>query len=316
MSLSDNTQDPSLSVLQSWFQAVITNAESVEAGVCSEEAQQLIRLKSAELEKVITRSRALTAAERLAIYANAYHNRLFECLGEVFPMLKRTLGEDAFNGLALGYLQHYPSRSYTLNELGRHFPAYLEQTRPTADDPDPGDRANSQPQSDPMENWPDFLIDLSRLEWAIYEVFDGPGVEGLPLLGSSDLAGISPELWPDIKLVPVVCLKLLKTRFPVNDYFTALRRAKPDEAVAIPTERESFVALTRREWVVRRHPLSATQFTLLEALQQGRCVGEAIESIAPATETDMEQLAADLQSWFRTWTANGFFHSVDRSGPN
>src|SRR5579864_7471641 len=116
--------------LQRWFQAVITHADGVDSGAGSQEAQRLIRLGPGQLERVITRSRALTAAERLAIYANAYLTRLLECLGEVFPMLKRTLGDEAFDDFAFGYLQDYPSRSYTLNELGRHFPRFLEETRP------------------------------------------------------------------------------------------------------------------------------------------------------------------------------------------
>src|SRR5579864_8315039 len=119
--------------LQRWFQAVITHTDGVDSGAGSQEAQRLIRLGPGQLERVITRSRALTAAERLAIYANAYHTRLLECLGEVYPLLKRTLGDKAFEVFAFGYLQEYPSRSYTLNDLGRSFPYYLEETSPQTD---------------------------------------------------------------------------------------------------------------------------------------------------------------------------------------
>src|SRR6266567_5995921 len=162
--LGAQPSSPELSQLQRWFQTVITNPEGVDAGACSDEAQRLIQLPPGALERVITRSRALSAAERLAIYANAYHSRLLECLGEVFPMLKRTLGEDAFDGLAFGYLQDYPSRSYTLNELGRHFPRYLEQTRPACDSAEAQRIDPATPGEGPVleKDWPDFLIDLAR----------------------------------------------------------------------------------------------------------------------------------------------------------
>jgi hypothetical protein len=322
-----------LTQLQRWFQTVVTHAEGVEAGACSEEARRLIQLAPGELERVITRSRALTAAERLAIYANAYHTRLLECLGEVFPMLKRTLGEDGFEGLAFGYLQEYPSRSYTLNELGRHFSQYLEQSRPATEDAqsavfDPAapehaaklqewNERSPSPQPSPpgeaetpMENWPDFLIDLARLEWAIYEVFDGPGIEGSDPLAANQLLAVPPERWEGAKLTPVVCLQLLATRFPVNDYYTALRRAKAGDAVPIPSAEEAFVALTRRNFVVRRYNLSRPEFELLRALQADHSVGEAIASIAPAPGIELDELAANLQLWFRNWTAEGFFQSV------
>jgi hypothetical protein len=303
---------PELTQLQRWFQTVITHPEGVEDGSASEEAQRLLQIPPGELERVITRSRALTAAERLAIYANAYHSRLLECLGEVFPMLKRTLGEDGFDGLAFGYLQDYPSRTYTLNELGRHFPPYLEHTRPGSEtqggeliDPDQDEEGSVL-----AEDWPDFLIDLARLEWAIYEVFDGPGVEGEALLSADRVLSIPPERWPQAKLTPVICLRLLATRFPVNEYFTALRHAPPDQPVPIPTACESFVALTRRNFVVRRYSLSRTEFELLKALKDGRTVCESVEAVVPPANIDVDEYAVHLQLWFRNWTAEGFFQTV------
>ena len=303
-------QPVELTRIQRWFQAVVTHADGVDTGVGSEEAQKLIQLTPGQLERVITRSRALSAAERLAIYANAYHTRLLECLGEVFPMLKRTLGQDGFEGLAFGYLQEYPSRSYTLNELGRHFARYLQESRPPLEpcaELDGAKRIDGPPVE---EDWPGFLIDLAQLEWAIYEVFDGPGVEGVALLDADQLLAIPAERWPEARLIPVVCLELLATRFPVNEYYTALRKSKPNQVVPIPAPAESFVALTRRDYVVRRYALSKLQFDLLRALKEHRSIGEAIESIVAAAEAGPDQLATMLQMWFRNWTAEGFFQAV------
>jgi hypothetical protein len=102
----------------------------------------------------------------------------------------------------------------------------------------------------------------------------------------------------------------LSTRFPVNEYYTALRKAKADEPVAIPGPAESFIALTRRDFVVRRYGLSKTEFELLKGLKNNRSLGEAIESVVTA-EKDVDALAANLQLWFRNWTAEGFFQTVN-----
>lgn len=306
------TPPEEVSRVQRWFQAVVTNPDGVEAGADSDEAQRLISLPPGQLEKVITRSRALSAAERLAIYANAYHTRLLECLGEVFPMLKRALCEEAFDGFAFGYLQEYPSRSYTLNELGRHFPRYLQETRPTVDSAESESASTDSEHGQPAlaQDWPDFLIDLTRLEWAIYDVFDGVGVEGQSLLRADQLSSIPPESWSHVQLQPVPCLQLLATRFPVNDYYTALRNAKNDEVVAIPSSCESFVALTRRKFIVRRYNLSRAEFELLQAIKDGQTLGQAVERAASVTDDDTDKLAANLKLWFRNWTAEGFFQSV------
>ena len=82
--------------------------------------------------------------------------------------------------VASGYLQRYPSRSYTLNRLGGDFANYLDETRP--DRRDDGEV--------PDVAWPNLLIDLARLEWASGEVFDGPGSKTTGPTG----AGAVPEV--------------------------------------------------------------------------------------------------------------------------
>lgn len=301
-----------LNRLQHWFQTVITHAEGLDAGISSEAAQQLIGLKPEDLEKVLTRSRALTAAERLAIYANAYHTRLLECLAEVFPLLKLTLGEEGFNSLAFGYLQEYPSRSYTLNELGRAFPQYLEQSRPPSERVAPELCEPALPDAEPSaeHDWTDFIIDLARFEWGIYEVFDGEGPEGKPLLTADQVLQIPVDQWAGATLIPVVSLYLLATRFPVNEFYSRRRQAPPAEVIPIPAPAESFVALTRRNFVVRRYSLSKPEYELLRALSAGQTVEQALESMLSKSPMELPGLTDTLKLWFRNWTAEGFFASI------
>lgn len=290
-----------LRALQSWLQAVITHPEGVRDGALSPEAQRVIRLSRGEVESVIRRSRNLTSEERLGIYANAYYARLLECLAEVYPVLARALGEEVFNSFAFEYLQRYPSRSYTLTRLGESFPRFLAETRPDLD-------GEGRPPAEP--SWPDFLIDLARLEWEIGQVFDGPGVEGRPLLAADELQAIPPERFGEARLEPVVCLRLLSFRFPVNAYYTGSRRAGDEEEVPIPGPGEEHLALTRRDFVVRRYPLTRSQLALLSALTAGRPVAAAVAAAAEVSELDDDALAAQLQGWFRFWTAQGLFQRV------
>ena len=207
-----------LDVVQRWFQAVVTHPGGVEGGVDSEEAQRLIRLNRGELEAVIRRSRNLTAAERMAIYANAYYSRLLECLAVFFPVLQKALGEDVFDSFAFEYLQHYPSRATPWTASGRTSPA--SSTRPV-----PSPRKVKESQTGAV-GWPDFLIDLATFEWNLNQVFDGPGVEGKPLLTSEALQSFPAERFAEARLVPVPCLQLLAFRFPVNAYYTAARQRR------------------------------------------------------------------------------------------
>jgi hypothetical protein len=291
----------SLDVVQRWFQSVITHPEGVEGGVDSEEAQRLIRLKRGELEAVIGRSRNLTAAERMGIYANAYYARLLECLAAFFPMLQKTLGAEIFEGFAFEYLQKYPSKSYTLDHLGGNFARFLDETRP---EPEEGEEPGAV-------GWPDFLIDLAVLEWNINQVFDGPGVEGRSLLTAEALRSFPAERFAEARLVPVPCLRLLAFRFPVSAYYTAIRRVEEGGEVPVPDPEPEHLALTRRDFVVRRYPLTPAQHALLEKILAGAPVGEAIAAAAEASGLEDDALAAELQAWFRLWVAEGFFQAIE-----
>jgi len=298
--MSQGSGPRSLDVVQRWFQAVVTHPSGVEGGVRSEEAQTLIRLDRGELAAAVRRSRNLTAGERLSIYANAYYARLLECLGACFPVLKRALGDDVFDSFAFEYLQRYPSRSYTLDRLGENFARFLDETRPEREE-------GGEPSG---VDWPDFLIDLATLEWTIAKVFDGPGVEGQSLLAPEALQAFPPERFAEVRLTTVVCLRLLSFRYPVNAYFTAARQAAEGEEVPIPEPAAERVAILRRDFVVRRYPLTPPQHALLQAIQGGSTVREAIAAAAAASDLDDDALAAGLRSWFRFWSAEGFFQSV------
>ncbi|HVT17147.1 MAG TPA: DNA-binding domain-containing protein [Thermoanaerobaculia bacterium] len=295
---------PSLDVVQRWFQEVITHPGGASQGIASAEAQRFIPLGRGELERMVRRSRRLTATERLSIYAHAYYARLLECLGECFPVLARALGEEVFDSLAFEYLQRYPSRSYTLDRLGESFARFLEETRPDRD----GDADSAEEPATPA--WPDFLIDLALLEWTIARVFDGPGVERQPLLGPDDVRTLGAQGFAAARLAPVVCLRLLAFRYPVNSYYTAARRAGPGDEPPLPGPGAEYVALCRSDFVVRRYPLERAQYVLLKTIESGASVGDALAAAAQESELGDEELAAALGDWFRTWAAAGFFQSV------
>ena len=73
------------------------------------------------------------------------------------------------------------------------------------------------------------------------------------------------------------------------------------------------MAITRRDYVVRRHVLTRPEFVLLSALLRGETVGDAIAAAAE-TVTDLDAFAAQLREWFHTWSRAGFFVGVQTRG--
>ena len=301
------TADLPLGAMQQWFQAVVTHPDGVKAGEGSHAAQSIAEGEHT-IDRLLTRSNALDAASRISVYADAYFARLIECLGEVFPMMRKLLGPEVFEGFAFEYLQDTPSRSYTLHHLGRQFPEWLARSRSDPESIGATVSAANGP------DWPDLLVDLARFEWAIYDVFDGPGVEGQPTLRAEDLAGLAPEVWAHVRLRLAPCLQLLALRFPVNTLYTALRQAGEGEAVPLPDAEPSWVALNRRSFVVQRHTLEQAGHELLAAIMNDRPLDEALEAAAAVWTGSDEDLASALRQWFHDWSADDFFLAVE-GGP-
>jgi len=288
------TEQPNLESLQRWMQTVIMHPGGVVHGVASDAARQQIQLNGSPVETIISRSQALSGAERLEVYSRAYFARLLECLRAEYPITIRASGEELFDEFAVGYLQQHPSQSYTLGQLGSAFASYL---RNTAADKDSAHAAS-------------FLVDLVKLERIFSEVFDGPGVEGQALLNPAQLLGIAPSRMHQIRLVVVKCLRLVAIDYPVHRYYSAL---KHQETALPPEALPKFLAVTRKDYIVRHYELSPVQFALLSAIASGATLGEAVAKAADAAGEgpEAEQLAGSLQEWFRRWSSEGLFLAVE-----
>jgi hypothetical protein len=265
-----------LDELQKWFQAAVTHPGGVAAA-------------TDDVDAVISPSSRQSADERLTVYAQAYWARLLECLREEFPTLRAAVGDEAFDGLAVDYLIHYPSQSYTLAELGSRFADHLAVTRPD-------------------DEFSAAAVELARVERAVSEVFDAPGGETLGYLTPEAAANVPADRRADLRLLPLPTFVLLRFEHDVNSWFTRLR-ADPHDATP-PERRPTFVALSRRQFIVRRHPLSAIQYDLLTELRGGSTLGRALTTVTDANSAAVGEIAASLGAWFTEWSAAGFFRDV------
>ena len=119
-------------------------------------------------------------ARRLKIYSDLVYNNLDTLLAGGFPVIRKTLGDVAWQALVRGFLARHHSHTPLFTELGRELVAFLE----------------SDAGSDPRRPW---LAELAHYEWAelglqLSDVAipphdpDGDLLDGVPLL--------SPLAWP------------------------------------------------------------------------------------------------------------------------
>lgn len=289
-----------LASIQRWMQFVITHPDGVVDGVESPSAQAEIPVAAGRIEEVVRPSRTQTSVERLHVYANAYYARLLECLREEYPATARAVGEEAFDGLAFGYLQDFPSESYTLSNLGTKFPKYLAESRP------PNENDDGSP------DWAEFLIDLARLERTYSEVFDGPGEERQPELDLDELLRIPTREWENLRFVAAPCLRLESYRFPVQQFASAVRNEQDDLPAVEPAR--TWLAISRLHYRVRRWSLTEPQFRLLKRLAAGDPLLAALESVFRDSVEDERTLSQSLREWFAEWSSARMFVAVSMEG--
>jgi hypothetical protein len=114
----------------------------------------------------------LPAADRLAIYRNAYQVRLIDALHETYPVLHGLLGDEAWIELGQIYVAARPSVFRSIRWYGRELPEFLAASTPYSETP--------------------ILSEVALLEWTLAEVFDATDALSLP---RTALSAIEPPAW-------------------------------------------------------------------------------------------------------------------------
>ena len=237
-------------------------------------------------------------AERLAVYAAGYLERMRQALSDVYAAVQWVLGERAFRMLAEAYAAAHPSHDYNLTFAGRHLPEFLSGWAKTSELP--------------------FLPDLARLEWQVCQAFHA--FEEPPLQVSA-LAGLSPQDWERTRLVFQPSISVVASAWPILDIWAA--RNTPRGAVEIDLrDRPQRVVVFRRETAAHGMALEVREYQLLRELLDGVTLGQACgrlrqegrpgdaaapPSIDSARDGALSEVEGPpLAEWFSAWAAAGW----------
>lgn len=288
----------SLRNVQKWMQTVITHPDGVQAGADSQLAKEAFGdfEKQAGIDDLIVPSRNLSSQQRIEVYANAYYARLLECMRDEFPAMVALLGEDTFHAFAFDYLQSNPSSSYTLADLGKNFHRFLADSRAG----DVGDAGDDD------QTYYDLIVDLALLERTYSEVFTGPGIENAESLSAEDLAKVPPESVGSLRLTPAPCVRLLCLTTRAHEYAIAVRKS-PTHPPQLPDSEETFLVITRINYVVRTVMAEPEEYLLLQSLVENASLEQAIATVAEQSSLDEEQMAEKLAVWFQKWAIDRLF---------
>ena len=242
----------------------------------------------------------LTSFERLEIYNRQYWFRIFSSFEEDFPGLKSVVGTRKFETLMRAYLEAHPSRSFTLRNLGSSLVTWLRQN----------------PQY--TKPYTDSAVAMAALEWAHIEAFDN---ESRIPLTTEEIANLGED--SHIALQPY--LRLIAASYAVDDALLAIRDSAHDSgaqasnAVTIhlvrrtrsrrPVHEQIYLAIHRHDDTVYYKRISYEDFHLLEALERGASLSEAIEAAFRDSNVPESEHPAIIQSAFHHWMQMGWLCS-------
>jgi hypothetical protein len=238
----------------------------------------------------------LTSLGRLELYNRQYWFRLIDCLWDDYPGLRAVLGQRRFGHLLRAYLEHFPSRSYSLRDLGEHMEEFLVRFPQWA-----GKR-------------PELVREMARFEWAQVVAFDGAM---RPPLAVDDVLGTDPAR---LRLGIQPYITLLELNYPLDDFSIAVKRQNlRNEAsnamediqrpgrptrIALPRPQKVFLAVHRLDGSLYYKRLEEPAYRMLCALREGATLAEACENTGGGKGENWTQA---VKNWFESWMRLGWF---------
>jgi hypothetical protein len=274
---------PDLSELQTLFWRLLAAPEGVRVGAATLRREGT--LASEDLSFLVAGDERLGPIERLDVYADMYFYRLRDCLAEDFAKLAARIDAAHWHNLVTDYLLAHAPTHYSLRELGRALPGFLETHELGRQFP--------------------ALVDLARLEWARVDVFDETDAALLSRESLLEQGAAAPGT-AAFALVPSA--RLLRLDASVLPLWKHLHEGHTGEGTALAQTRGETggVLVWRKGFAVFHRSLPSDEESCLRALAAGDTtlaqLGELLLGAQPPharSERAAERLATLLDLWSR-----------------
>lgn len=237
----------------------------------------------------------LPAEDRLDIYRHAYRERLIETLQDSYAHTAAYLGEAAFRGLALAYIDEHASQHSSLRQYGEQLAPWVARRHPR--DPE--------------------VAELAALDWAMRQAFDCRDAQPIDL---ARLGAFSPQDWEQLGFELHPAFAVLHQQHNTVSIWQAVDQDQPAPAVTRLPDAVA-VLIWRREWQPHFRTVAAAEAAALLALHAGASFAELCAACAGpsatgvAADSDAGQAAAmRAGAWLQRWVQDGLICGFTTSG--
>jgi len=184
----------------------------------------------------------------MAVYRSNVFGNWAQALAGAYPIVRKIVGKEFFEGLAREYARAHPSASGDLNEYGDELAGFVASFPHTLDLP--------------------YLPDVARMEWLAHRAYYAEDAAPFSLGG---LDGSSR-----LRLTPPCAL--LASDWPLARIWTVHQDDYEGEIAVDLTAGPDRILVHRPRWRAQVRSLAPGDYRFLEAASQRRTLGEALET--------------------------------------
>ena len=215
--------------------------------------------------------------QRFAIYQNNVFYSLTQSLADLYPVIKRLVGEDFFNGTASMYIRQHPPKQAAMVFFGSHFPDFLRHFEHT-------------------ENML-YLADVAKLELERHHAYHAADADTLK---PEDFATVDEYAFEKSKFIFHPSVRLVDSSYPIFRIWQSNQSDNSNDENIDLSEPE-WVIIVRQEYECQTFNIDQGTYRFYHALQQGHCISEAVAYGLEVSDFDISAaIALGIQNSFYT----------------
>jgi len=186
----------------------------------------------------------------MAVYRGNVFGNWSQALAGAYPIARKIVGTEFFEGLAREYSRAHPSASGDLNQYGARLAEFAEVFRHTRDVP--------------------YLPDVARMEWLAHRAYYAEDAAPFSLegLGESSRLRLAPPC------------ALLASKWPLARIWAVHQDDYEGEIAVDLNAGPDRILVHRPKWRAQVRALAPGDYRLLDCARQGTALSEALEAAA------------------------------------
>ncbi len=227
--------------------------------------------------------------QRFAIYQNNVFYSLSQALGDLYPVIKKLVGDDFFNGTASIYIRQYPPTQAAMVYFGEQFPAFLASFEHTQTMP--------------------YLTDIAQLELARHKAYHAADKA---ILTPTDFGVVDASTFEQSTVILHPSLTMVDSIFPIFQIWQANHHNIENEGDIHLNEPESAI-IVRYDYECHVFNVDQGTYRFYDALSNQMTISEsatyAYEDEVSKSNID-EKNKFDISSAIALGIQNGFFSQL------